>query len=333
MLNYFKKTSSKLSFLVGRNPVIEKPLTDYRHFIPHPYDGVVLISADFELAWAWRFDRLNPDPLNNSIALARKERANIPALIELSEIYNIPITWGTVGHLMLKECKNTGPVPHPELARLPYFENDYWKFNNGDWFDHDPCSDLSSAAEWYAYDLLKQILISQIDHEIACHTFSHITCSDDICKPNVLRDEIKASQKAASSFGINLESFIFPGHTMGNYNTIREAGFTSMRTNFINTLGHSFLHPNGLWEHKTTMELGFNNLFSVKYNLLRFKKIISKCISNHQVCNFWFHPSFDEINIKTILPEVFKTLQANSHRLWITTMKEYTNWLNTQTKK
>jgi len=318
---------------MGRNPVIEKPRKDYRNFIPHPYDGVVLISADFELAWAWRFDRLNPDPLNNSLVLARRERSNIPKLIELSEKFGIPVTWGTVGHLMLEECKNTGPVPHPELERFPYFENEYWKFNKGDWFDDDPCSSLSTAPEWYAPDLIKLILGSKEGHEIGCHTFSHISCSDAICKPGVLNGELKASQMAASPFGINLESFIFPGHTMGNYDTIRAAGFTSIRTNFINTLGYPYLHPNGLWEHKSTMELGYNKIFSVKQNLRRYKTIIDKCISNHQVCNFWFHPSFDEININTILPEVFKILQANNRRLWITTMKNYTNWVNTQTKR
>jgi hypothetical protein len=327
MPSLYKSTKEWLSFHLGRNPVIEKLRKDYRKFIPQPYEGVVIVSADFELAWAWRFDKLNPDPVNNCLVSAKRERENIPKLIALSERYNIPVTWGTVGHLFLEECKNKGPSPHPELGRLPYFENDYWKFDHGDWFAHDPCSSFASAPEWYAPDLVRQILDSKIGHEIGCHSFSHISCSDGTCPPEILKSELKASQQAAATFGLKLESFVFPGNTMGNYDTLRDAGYTSMRTNFINVLGYPKCHSNGLWEHKTTMELSYNRLFSVKHNLYRYKVIIDKCISNHQVCNLWFHPSFADINIETILPEVYKILQSNNQKLWITTMKEYTKWL------
>jgi len=328
MKKLFKSTKSRLSFVLERNPKVEKSRMDFRKFVPYPYDGVVMISADFELAWAWRFDKLNNDPVNNSLVLARKERKNIPKLIELSERYHIPVTWGTVGHLFLNECKSTAPGPHPELDRLSHFENEWWKFDKGDWFAHDPCSSQESDPEWYAPDLIKLILASKVGNEIAGHTFSHINCSDDTCPANVLEGELKASQKAAAVFGLELESFIFPGHTMGNYNTIRKVGYSSMRTNFINVLGYPHLHPNGLWEHKTTMELCYNDLFSVKHNIKRYMIVIEKCIKKHQVCNFWFHPSFADINIESILPRIYNILGSNRKNLWITTMNEYTKWLN-----
>ena len=332
MQKLYKSAKAWLSFVLGRNPRIELTRKDYRKFIPEPYEGVVIVSADFELAWAWRYDKLNPDPINNSLVLAQKERNNIPKLIELSARYNIPVTWGTVGHLFLSSCNHGEQKPHIEIERLPYFENEWWKYNSDDWFDTDPCSSVEKAPEWYAPDLINQILNSEVVHEIANHSFSHISCDDDTCTPAILESELKASQEAADSFNVKLESFIFPGHTMGNYDTLQKTGYTSMRTNFINILGYPQYHANGLWEHKTTMELSYNNLFSTKHNLSRYKVIINKCIKNRQVCNLWFHPSFEDINIEIILPEIYKFLDANRKILWITTMKEYTNWLSTKAK-
>jgi hypothetical protein len=328
MRKLFRTFKAWLSYQLGKNPEVEKPRDDYRKFIPLPYEGVVIISADFELAWAWRFDKKNPDPLNHSLNLAKVERRNIPKLIDLSERFNIPITWGTVGHLFLEECHPVGDTRHPEIRRIPYFENEWWRFSEGDWFDHDPCSSSKDAPEWYATDLVNLIIHSRINHEIGCHSFSHISFSDKHCPSDVAESELIASQKAADPFGIRLESFIFPGHTMGNYDTIRKNGYSSMRTNFINVLGYPRRLSNGLWEHKTTMELGHNPLFSVGHNLVRFRKIIEKCMTNHQVCNLWFHPSCRDEDINRIIPSVFGLLDSNRDRIWITTMRDYTKWLN-----
>lgn len=330
MHRWFRIIKAWLSYKLGHNPEIEKPREDYRKFIPIPYEGVVIISADFELAWAWRYDKTNPEPLANSLKLARTERRNIPVLLDLAERFKIPITWGTVGHLFLEACEDEQPKRHPEITRIPYFENTWWKFNSGDWFDHDPCSNLAGAPEWYAPDLIRQIQASGVNHEIGCHSYSHISFSDKDCPPETAASELQASQKAADPFGVTLESFIFPGHTMGNYETIRSAGYSSMRTNFINVLGYPQRHPNGLWEHKTTMELGYNPLFSVGHNLARYRRIIDKCIANHQVCNLWFHPSCGEKDISKIIPTVFGILDYNRDKLWITTMKDYTKWLNSR---
>lgn len=330
MKNLFRVLKSSLSFFLERNPKVEKALKDSSRYIPKQYKSVVIISADFELAWAWRFDKLHLNPKQNSLFMAKKERENIPKLINLSEKYNIPITWGTVGHLFLDECKCDSGLPHSEIAQLPHFENEWWKFKEGDWFDADPCSNVKDAPEWYAPDLITKILNSKVNHEIGCHSFSHISCDDNICSPKILSSELEASQKAADRYDVKLESFIFPGHTMGNYKTIRELGYTSIRTNFINTLGYPKLHSDGLWEHKTTMELNFNPLFSNEKNIKRFKKIIDKSIANHQVCNFWFHPSFDDKNINIIYPEIYNYLNSKKDDIWITTMREYTNWLNSR---
>lgn len=328
MSNLYKSLKSDLSFLLEKNPRVEKRQKDSHKYIPKPYKGIVIISADFELAWAWRYDKLSNDPKSNCLLMAQKERENVPKLIHLSEKFNIPITWGTVGHLFLDNCQCGDDKPHQEILRLPYFENNWWKFSTGDWFECDPCTSINEAPEWYAKDLVESILASKVKHEIGCHTFSHISCDESVCDPEVIKSELQASKKAASKLGINLKSFIFPGHTMGNYKTIQEQGYSSIRTNFTNTLGYPKRHSNGLWEHKTTMELNYNSLFSEAKNIKRFKKIIDKALKNNQICNFWFHPSFDDINTEVIYPQIFEYLNAHREELWITTMSEYTDWLN-----
>jgi hypothetical protein len=329
----YRSVKAWLSFRLGQNPVIESPRVNFRKYIPIPYEGVVIISADFELAWAWRFDKRQSDPLTYSLDQARRERNNIPRLLELSNQFNIPVTWGTVGHLLLEKCDSIHGKKHMDINRIPYFENQWWKYKQGDWFDMDPCLSFSTSPEWYAPDLIKRILDDKIGHEIGCHSFSHINCSDTLCPPEVIESELAASQKAADKYGIRLESFIFPGHTMGNYDSLRSMGYTSMRTNFINVLGYPFLHPSGLWEHKTTMELFYNPLFSIAHNLNRYQIILNKCMKNHQVCNLWFHPSMPETDLRRIVPTVYGWLDSNRDRIWTTTMKEYTSWLNTNTRR
>lgn len=329
MPNYYKKLKSHLSFHLGRNPVIEKPRKDYRNFIPQPYEGVVIISADFELAWAWRYAKSSGvSALSTSEKLALQERENIPLILSLCHKYHIPITWATVGHLFLESCSRKKSISHPQIKRIPYFQNKWWDFNSGDWFDYDPSSNLVKAPGWYAPDLIRNILISDESHEIACHTFSHIPCNDEICSPEILESDLKECIKLAEDFGLSLKSFVFPGHTMGNFETIRKMGFTSVRTNYTNVLGYPKKDQYGLWRFPATIELNYNSEWSERYNYYRYNKIIDLTIKNKAVCNLWFHPSLPKEGIYKTFEPLFAKLNSVRDKIWITTMKEYTAWLN-----
>jgi len=328
MMAYTGLIKPVLSFAFKRNPVISDSLNDYRRFVPEPYKGVVIISADFELAWAWRFSKSKNNPVASGLVLAKQERDNTPKIISLCEEFNIPVTWATVGHLFLESCNKSDSRVHNDLKRVPYFENQWWKYDSGDWFDADPCSNFNDSPHWYCPDLIRNILDSNVGHEVGCHTFSHIPCTDGICPPEVLEAELEMCALAAEPFGLHLESFVFPGHTMGNYATIRKMGYSSVRTNYINILGYPKLDENGLWWHETTMELNLNPGWPLWYNIYRYRKIINLTINNKAVCNLWFHPSMHPDNLTQLFPEVFKILNLNRDILWITTMKEYTKWLN-----
>ena len=38
----------------------------------------------------------------------------------------------------------------------------------------DPCTNVINDPAWYASDLVDKIIKADVNHEIACHTFSHL---------------------------------------------------------------------------------------------------------------------------------------------------------------
>ncbi|KAA3625950.1 MAG: polysaccharide deacetylase [Bacteroidetes bacterium] len=317
-----KSQLSKINFWLGRTPQVLK-VPDFRKFIPSPFKTIVLFSADFELAWAPRYDKQNDRPLEYALRLAKQERKNIPEILELCDKYGIPITWATVGHLFLDQCDK-----HPEMPQVPKYQGRYWDFSGTDWYEYDPASDLKHAPEWYAPDLLKLILDSETPHEIGCHTFSHIDCRDEVCPEELLQAELNACQSVASDWQLSLKSFVHPGHTIGHLNSLKNAGFTSFRTDYRNLLGYPKNHGGGLWELQQTAEIQYRQGWSSEYHAKRYIEIIKRAISSNTVCVFWFHPSFDPRVTREILPEVLDFLDNHRQEIWITTHGRYCDFLN-----
>jgi peptidoglycan/xylan/chitin deacetylase (PgdA/CDA1 family) len=316
----------KINFFIGRNPKT-KSSKDWVEFIPKPFKSVLLISADFELAWAWRYSKHDPDPISYALHKAKLERENIPAILNICEQFKVPITWMTVGHLFLESCSKTSGLAHNNIPRVQNSEENRWNTNGKDWFEHDPSSNFKKDPAWYSPDLIKMILDSSVNHEIGCHTFSHIDCRDEVCPPDLIRSELRECKKSAERMGVALKSFVHPGYTIGNLDVIADEGFTNFRTDYENILGYPKAHSNGLWEFRQTAELAFNKNWSLDYQISRYKSIIKGSIKSNTVCVFWFHPSFDPITVEKIFPEVFTFLWENRDLIWTTTHNEYVNWL------
>ena len=331
MKQSIKSSLSKINFKLGRNPIIERK-ANYRDYVPEPYQSVFTLSADFELAWAWRFSKGYADPLLGARERARLARRNMPKILKLCDTYQIPVTWATVGHLFLEECQKKDHLPHPELERIPHFENDYWRFTEGDWFQHDPCTNYRQDPEWYCPDLLDQIQNAAVAHEIACHTFSHIDCRDEVCPPEVFATEISQCQKLAHKRDVELKTLIYPAHTVGNLDTLAQSGFTNFRSNIGNQLAYPVKHQNGLWEIKSSYHLELRPYWSDSYQIKRACTVIDRAIENHSCCHFWFHPSFPERYLQQILPDIFAYLHHRRDDMLITTMDKYVDWLNEEIK-
>jgi hypothetical protein len=298
-------------------PYVKKDNINPEDKFPNKQKGGLIISADFEMSWAFRYSKRT----KNFIEKGREERRNFPFILKLLDDYQIPITWATVGHLFLEECKHSD---HSWMTPVPHY-NDHWKFTEGNWFDHDPYSNYKEAPEWYAPDLIKQIIDSPINHEIGCHTFSHIDCTYKNCPPQVLDDELQACKDVAKNFSVNFSSLVFPGGTAGNYEVLKKHNFKIYRKNIEFELAYPFRDEFGMLVTPTSSAIADNGLgWSKEYLIYRFKKYINKAIKTNTIAHFWFHPSIDQFSLNQILPEVleYAAKKRESGQLWIGTMDD-----------
>lgn len=297
---------------------------------PNNEKGGMILSADFEGAWAYSYAKKVADPYDFAMEMAKRERTNIPLLLSLFEKYNLPITWATVGHLFLNACSKEA---HQWMSRIPHFENRSWRFNKGDWFQHDPHTNYKENPEWYAPDLIQEIINSPVSHELATHTFSHIDFSDAICPANVAKDEIKACLEVMSSFGVNKPiSICFPAGTWGNVPVLKSNGIKIYRRK-INKyqLAYPYFDNHGLLVtiSSGTFDRSLESWTPVYYHSLA-RKLIDKAIKTGTIAHFVFHPSMDPWMISHVMDRVFEyaVSRRNSGELWIGTMGEIAKHIN-----
>jgi peptidoglycan/xylan/chitin deacetylase (PgdA/CDA1 family) len=326
-----------LVFILSRKPFCFHNIPERKNLyfevspFPFGFKGALCISADFEMSWAWRYAKNKPEQ-----NIGMQERDNFPRLIELSEQYAIPITWAVVGHLFLRDCEKLHrQMKHPEMLRPSYFTNRNWEFSSGDWYDDDPCTDYVSNPDWYAPDLIQNIMCSSVEHEIACHTFSHIDFSYENCPEELAENEISRCIQVMEKYGLRPRSFIFPGGTIGNYETLIRNGFTTTRYRKGRLeLAYPYKNSAGLWVINTSASLEGDPSWSVEYSIKRIKKYIDDAIKNNLVCHLWFHPSANPATINTIFSEIFRYAQYMNKKgeLWIATMKEISGYCEIREK-
>jgi peptidoglycan/xylan/chitin deacetylase (PgdA/CDA1 family) len=333
MDNKIKSQLSKLNFLLGFNPRLEKSRKDYKKYLKGTYKAVCLISADFEMAWAFCHSKKSLSEPGRAVKLGLHTRANMPRILDLCEQYDIPITWATVGHLFLNKCGQGENLAHVNLPHIPYFSNEFWEFTKGDWFDPDPCTDIDSDPAWYGADLIDNILSRKVKHEIGCHTFSHIDCSDKRCPDVVFEAEIRECLELAKEKGQVLRSFVHPGHQIGHLKALAELGFDSYRTDYGNNLALPEKADSGLWQLKNTAEINYRRTWPASFNLYYYKKIIDRAIKYHKMAVIWFHPSFNPEVIDKVIRPLFQYLYENRNDIWVTTHSQLTEFLNTTHKE
>jgi len=291
---------------------------------PAGQQGGVIITADFELAWAVRYSMRNPDPLE----YARRERLNVPVILAVAERFDMPVTWATVGHLFLESCLKGD---HDWMARLPYMD-DHWHFTSGDWFDHDPYSSVEKDPEWYAPDLIRSIFASPVKHEIACHTFSHIDCSDRNCPPQVIDDELTACEQAAEGWGLKFRSMAFPGGTAGNFPILRKHGIMIYRRRIGKyELSYPYRDEEGLLVSPTGPAIGLSHPdWSLAEEFYYYKKAIDKAIKFRTLAHMWFHPSASADTFGLLLPMIMEycARKLDAGELWVGTMNELQEHIN-----
>jgi hypothetical protein len=296
------------------------PASAGKAWFPRPARAALVISADLELGWAWRYVRGVADPLELARLAARRTRENFPTLLDLFDRFETPVTWATVGHLFLEGCERNAGRAHAEMPRPAYFENEYWQYSRGDWYDCDPCRDWHTAPEWYAPDLIRLILSARVRHEIACHTFSHIDCSEAYCPPGLMEAELEACRRAAQPFGLELKSFVFPANFAGNIASLQQAGFTGYRLHTRHHLGLPQQDGQGLWRIPGGLHWEKPEGWSAGDWIRALKHCLDKAIQTGTLLHLWFHPSCPPEDIKVIFPAILELVRARQDEIRVLTM-------------
>lgn len=288
---------SKLLFYSGLKPTINRARSSDSRL------GTVVFSADFEMAWAFRYSKLLAD---RAEAVGLTERKQIPRIIEIFDQHKIPVTWAAVGHLLLSDCRNDAlGKPHPEMPRPAYFENLHWRFLKGDWYDHDPCSNIYDHPAWYAADLIELIVKAKANHEIACHTFSHVDFTDAKCPRELAIAELDACISLAKKRNLVMKSMVFPGGTLGNFEYLKERGFLCYRKPMAFHLDLPKIDSFGLVAISSSLGLDRDPYnWPKEYHLRLLRRFLKRTADTGLTCHFWFHPSMDEWYLERVLPDL-----------------------------
>jgi len=230
---------------------------------------------------------------------------------------DVPITWATVGHLFLEECALCNGRPHPGMPRPP--REVFWK---GDWYKHDPCSNVGRDPLWYAPDLIDLICSARAGHEIGTHSFSHIDYSPGNSTTELVRRELEESLRCMEPFGLSARSHVFPFNRMGpeHLSVLGAGGVTAVRWRDPRLrLSYPVRSEGGVY--RLTESLNLRRPRFCRYAELA-ETLLSHADRRHAAFHVWFHPSDQRELLENELVSVLRLLRdrRDSGQTWLTTM-------------
>jgi len=169
--------------------------------------GSLVVSVDAELGWGFAD---HDEPPTARVDAARDAWR---FLLDLFQTHDLPATWAVVGHLFLEDCDGVHadhPAPEGWFAR----ERSHWR---------------SRPGVRFGPNLVQATLSSPVDHEVACHSFSHVLFDDPDLTREMARAEVRAAIDAAADHGVDFESFVFPRNRVGHRDVLAEFDFSCYR--------------------------------------------------------------------------------------------------------
>lgn len=211
---------------------------------------ILCLSFDFELAIGWQL--LSDEKFKQKEREMQDSKKRIRELINKLEQYNIPCTWNTVTHLFLDACDTHSDFP----GTIP----------------RDPESNIEDNSNWYAPELINNLLQSDCRFEIGGHSFSHALFSN--ISSDIAEYELRKSQELADKMGLELTAFSFPQNKENHLDLLSKYGYKIYRSHSKSTpiekgiratrilSGHDFPRPHsprmndfGLIELKPSLSL------------------------------------------------------------------------------
>jgi len=280
--------------------------------------SAVSISADFELNWAFR-----SLPAEERDRLGSTERNNVPYILDLLAEFDIPITWATVGHLFLASCVIDGGYPHRNMPRPAL--NNRWQ---GDWYKHDPCTELRHDPLWYAPDLIEQIIRSKVPHEVGSHSFSHIDFSPQTSDRELVSKEMEESLAAMAPFGLRFRSLVYPFNHMGHsyHNLLHQYGVIAVRHRDEKVrLSYPERSDAGVYKIYESMNLRSSDHYDYRDKAELF---IDHAVQRGMAYHLWFHPSDPRSVFQKEFYDILQTIQRQREagNVWVATMGDLASY-------
>ncbi|WP_436903356.1 polysaccharide deacetylase family protein [Halovenus halobia] len=158
------------------------------------------LSLDTELAWGRTGDR-------NATRLAADESAGrdaIKRILSVFDEYDIPATWGIVGHLLLTECDRSRHYTAPYIDEI------------------DPYSNRASDPLYYGPEILDWIEDAATNHEVAGHSFTHPQFGE--LDRSAAHSELDAMVGTFEDAGVDIDSLIHPRIDLAHLDLLPEYG-------------------------------------------------------------------------------------------------------------
>lgn len=246
----------------------------YRSYLQKTSDNIPVsffnLTIDFELAWSRARRNGGCTSRKESLTRSHRARENFPVLISLSEKYNIPITFAVVGHVTLQSCAEHGQSPsfHPSWVK-------------GDWYNIDPHTSLATDPDYYGVDLMAKIKNSNVKHEIASHSFSHVDLADSETTPEVAKFEIEESYRLLKKIDPDLTTYIFAKNKPAFIDIIKKTGFINYRDSQNHVIRRN---TNGLIEFPLGLWLS-----PEAHGPRDLLKLLEIAVGKKRLINFWLH--------------------------------------------
>lgn len=185
--------------------------------------GSVIFSFDFEIGWGditngvWR--RREAD------GVYKRLRHVLPEMLTTMDTFDIPATWATVGAMI--EPTQSRDFSHLTASQLEIVENGI-RTGKSDSFD--------------GIDLFELVLATKTNHQIACHSFTHIPFDYEGVDGKFVREDIKRFKKTLARYELTTSKLVFPENTEKFYSEIRDAGIKKVRVPADNLFSNRFLY-------------------------------------------------------------------------------------------
>lgn len=185
--------------------------------------GTVIFSFDFEIGWGditngvWKRREAN--------GVYKRLRQVLPEMLSTMDACDFSATWATVGAMI--EPPDTRDFSHLTDAQHSIVENGIR---------------VGEPETFNGTDLFELVLAAKTDHQIACHSYSHIPFDFTGVDGKFVREELKRFNRTLARYELTTSKLVFPENTEDYYIELQDMGIEKVRVSADNIFKNRFLY-------------------------------------------------------------------------------------------